>query len=205
MESSVFYKGFLAGLIICAPFGPIGFLAVRRMLTEGRLTAFLSLMGASTGDAVYCALAGLGVQAIPVFIINEKAALHFLVGSILALVGVSIFMSHPKLSAVKTQAEGMLKIFTSIFLLVMVNPLPILIFTGVFTLFGVSGWKGDALSTSWLVAGVFFGSAAWSAIFAAGAPLIRSEIKDAHLRNLNRVTGALITAFGLALAVRGVL
>lgn len=56
MASMFFFQGFIVGLVLCAPFGPIGVLAMRRTLTAGRLAGAVSLIGASTADGLYCAL-----------------------------------------------------------------------------------------------------------------------------------------------------
>jgi len=41
-------RGFLIGLSIAAPVGPIGVLCIRRTLSNGKLAGFLSGMGAAT-------------------------------------------------------------------------------------------------------------------------------------------------------------
>ncbi|WP_372634601.1 hypothetical protein [Cohnella sp.] len=45
--------GFVIGLSIAAPVGPIGVLCIRRTLHDGRLSGIVSGMGAATADACY--------------------------------------------------------------------------------------------------------------------------------------------------------
>ena len=205
MESAAFIKGVIVGLILCAPFGPIGFLAVRRTLTEGRLSGLISFLGASTADGVYCALAGLGAHAIPVFLTNEKAAFQFLAGLIFVIVGICIFLSSPKNSPMKTHIKGLLGAFTSIFLLVLANPLNLLIFAAVFAALGISGWGADFLSTLCVVAGVFLGSAIWAPILVTGVLHFRLELNRTRFSYLNRLTGTIITVFGIVFAGMGIM
>jgi threonine/homoserine/homoserine lactone efflux protein len=205
MESTVFIKGFLVGFLICAPFGPIGVLAVRRTLTEGRLAGFFSLLGASTADGVYCALAGLGVHALPVILTHEKCVFHLLAGLILIGVGVRVFLTRPKNKPSPPHVKGLFEAFTSTFLLVLANPMPILIFTALFTALGIGGWGADSLLTSCLVSGVFTGSASWSPILATGIPLFRFELNRGRILNLNRLSGTVIAVFGVVFAGLGLL
>lgn len=53
-------KGIIIGFSIAAPVGPIGVLCIRRTLTEGRLSGFLSGIGAATADATYGMIASFG-------------------------------------------------------------------------------------------------------------------------------------------------
>ena len=45
-------RGFILGLAIAAPVGPIGVLCIRRTLAMGRLFGFVSGLGAATADAI---------------------------------------------------------------------------------------------------------------------------------------------------------
>jgi threonine/homoserine/homoserine lactone efflux protein len=50
---NLFLRGLIIGFSIAAPVGPIGVLCIRRTLAEGRLTGFLSGMGAASADMFY--------------------------------------------------------------------------------------------------------------------------------------------------------
>lgn len=205
MESTAFIKGFLVGFVLCAPLGPIGVLALRRTLTQGRLAGLFSLLGASTADGVYCSLAGLGVHAIPVLLTNEKSVFQLLAGLILVGVGVRIFLARPKSHPPQPQAKGLLEAYTSTFLLVLANPMPILIFVALFTALGIGGWGTETLLTSCVVAGVFTGSAAWAPILATGVPLFRFELNRGRILHINRLSGTAIAVFGMVFVGLGLL
>ena len=95
MESTFFVKGLIAGFIICIPFGPIGLLCVMRTLTDGKLAGIASVLGASVMDAVYCAVAGLGVSYISSFLNKESMVLRLAGGLILIAMGSRSFSPIP--------------------------------------------------------------------------------------------------------------
>lgn len=72
MYLQIIFQGFLIGVTIAAPVGPIGILCIRRTLAEGRLAGFSSGLGAATADALYGAIAAFGLTFISVFLINQS-------------------------------------------------------------------------------------------------------------------------------------
>lgn len=57
-------KGFLIGFSIGATIGPIAMLCVLRTIKYGKISGFLSGLGAATADGIYAITAGLGVTII---------------------------------------------------------------------------------------------------------------------------------------------
>lgn len=66
----IFLCGLVIGFSIAAPVGPIGMLCIQRTLAEGRLSGFLSGLGAATADAFYGAVAAFGLTFLEKFLIN---------------------------------------------------------------------------------------------------------------------------------------
>jgi threonine/homoserine/homoserine lactone efflux protein len=64
MDLTFFARGLAIGFAIAAPVGAIGLLCIRRTLADGRLVGFVSGLGAATADAVYGAIAALGLTAV---------------------------------------------------------------------------------------------------------------------------------------------
>jgi threonine/homoserine/homoserine lactone efflux protein len=192
-------QGVFVGLLTCAPVGPIGVLAARRTLTDGRLAGFLSLLGASTADGIYCALVGLGIHAVAGALNRQEVLIRTAGGLILAIVGLRIFIARPVRNAPHRPVRGLLEAFTSTLLLVLANPTSALVFAAAFTAFGIRGWSADTLPTLFLVVGVFLGSATWSPVLVSGVARLGVELNLRRMRLVNRVCGSLIAGVGMAL------
>jgi threonine/homoserine/homoserine lactone efflux protein len=201
MLEFIFIKGFVVGLLMCAPVGPIGLLCVRRSIAYGRASGFASVLGAAVVDGLYCLIAGLGITVIANFLRDEEVWIRLVGGWLLIAVGVKIFLSPPREAAGPNNGAGLLKAFSSAFVVMLANPMPILVFTAAFTALGIHGWRGDSLSTIALVSGVFCGSAVWAPILVTVINLIRPRFDTEHLRMLNRIAGSVIAALGLTLNV----
>lgn len=205
MAFSIFLKGLLAGLVMCAPVGPIGLLCVRRTLMDGRIAGFVSLLGASTADGIYCTVAGLGVTYIAQFLMREHTPLTMLGGIVLIALGLKLFLSRREPEARESATHGYLDAYVSSFLLMLANPMLILVFTALMTALGVHGWKSDYSATATLVAGVFTGSALWAPILVTVVSLFRPQFGTQRVVILNRISGIIIVGFGIGTGLIGLM
>ena len=196
MELAFFIKGLILGFIICVPFGPIGLLCVHRTLTDGKVAGIAAVLGASVVDAIYCAIAGLGVSYISNFLTNERTVLRLVGGIVLIAMGIKIFLTHPTEKAPEAKGHGLFASFGSSFFLMLTNPLAVLVFTATFSALGISGWQGAHISTGMLVIGVFLGSALWAPIFVAGVHFLSPQLTPSQLRLANRIAGVILFGFG---------
>ncbi len=73
----------------------------------------------------------------------------------------------------------------------------ILSFAGIFAALGVADTGGDLSAAALLVLGVFIGSAAWWLLLSGGVGLMREKLSSGVLRWTNRLSGAILLAFGL--------
>ncbi len=200
MELSLLLRGFVIGISIAAPVGPIGVLCIRRTLAQGWLVGFLSGLGAATADAVYGAVAGLGLTAISAFLKDQRDWLQLLGGLFLCYLGVRTFMARPPVDdpdAGSLGTRSYAAAYLSTLLLTLTNPMTILSFAAIFAGLGLVDSAGDAGSAATLVLSVFGGSATWWLLLSSGAALARRCITPAAMTRVNRLSAALITAFGL--------
>jgi threonine/homoserine/homoserine lactone efflux protein len=195
----VFIKGLLIGIFMCAPVGPVGLLSVKRTLTQGRAAGLASVLGAATADLLYCCLAGFGITLISNFLQEKHEWLELAGGLILVCLGIRIFFSKPATQTANNGPTSLLGDFTSTFALMLTNPFPLVVFTATFTALGVPGWKGDFISTSILVAGVFAGSALWSPILVGVATFFRPQLNSRQLKLVNQIAGVIMAVLGLVL------
>lgn len=198
-------KGLLLGFSIAAPVGPIGVLCMRRTLTLGCLHGFLSGLGAATADAIYGFIAGFGLTLITSFLLDQKVILQLVGGLFLIYLGVQTYRSKPAAHAAKATGDTLFKSYASTLLLTITNPMTIMSFVGAFAGLGL-GDRADAgfMPAIALVIGVFMGSALWWLLLSLLVGLLRERLKGAAFLWINRVSGAMLTVFGL-FAVMGLL
>ena len=60
----ILWKGFIIGVIVSAPLGPVGVLCIQRTLNKGRWYGFVTGIGASLSDIAYALLTGYGMSFV---------------------------------------------------------------------------------------------------------------------------------------------
>jgi len=197
MNSFIFLiKGVIIGFSIAAPVGPIGVLCIRRSLAEGRQVGLATGLGAATADAAYGCVAGFGLMAISRFMVGQKFWLSLLGGLYLSYLGIRTFITKPSEAAPEARGGGLVSAYFSTMFLTLTNPMTILSFVAVFAGVGLGGTP-DFVSASSLVTGVFFGSALWWLMLSSSAALFRSRVNADWMQAINRLSGAIVLAFGL--------
>ncbi len=191
---TIFLRGFLIGISIAAPVGPIGVLCIRRTLAEGKLKGFLSGMGAASADMVYGAIAAFGLSVITEALVDNKFWLRIIGGCFLLYLGLKTFFEKPAERVAATKQSGYFGAYLSTFFLTLTNPMTILSFAAIFagTMF-----IGNTNSPIVLVAGVFTGSASWWLALSFGVGLIRNRLNQNFMTWINRISGAVIFTFGI--------
>ena len=197
MKSAFFLQGLIVGFAIAAPVGPIGVLCIRRTLAGGRISGFISGLGAATADAIYGSIAAFGLTSIATFLVSQQVWLRPVGGGFLAYMGYRIFFSKADEHGPSVPARGLAGDYVSTLFLTLTNPLTILSFAAVFTGLGLAGAGRDYSAAGLLVLGVFAGSSLWWAVLSSLTDTIRSRVHLDGLRWVNRVSGALIGGFGL--------
>ena len=79
----ILWKGFIIGVIVSAPLGPVGVLCIQRTLNKGRWYGFVTGIGASLSDIAYALLTGYGMSFVFDYV-NKNIFYLQLFGSILA-------------------------------------------------------------------------------------------------------------------------
>jgi threonine/homoserine/homoserine lactone efflux protein len=196
-ETIFFVRGLVVGFSIAAPVGPIGVLCIRRTIAEGRSSGLVSGLGAATADAFYGSIAGFGLTFLSDVLVGQQSWLRLIGGAFLLYLGIKTFLSRPAEQAAPSRHSGLAGAYTTTFLLTLTNPLTILSFAAVFAGLGLATVAGDYLAATILVLGVFTGSALWWLLLSGGVSLFRSKFSPQSMRWVNRISGGIITLFGL--------
>ncbi len=197
MDLSLLFKGLLIGFSIAAPVGPIGVLCIRRTLADGRATGLATGLGAASADAVFGAVAGLGLTAVSGALMSQQDAIRLLGGLFLCYLGVRTLLARPSSRPADSRATGLLSAYASTFVLTLTNPATILLFVAVFASLGAVEQGGGYAAAALLIGGVFVGSALWWTLLSGGVSLLRERFTPGAMRWVNRLSGLVILAFGL--------
>ncbi len=197
----LFLRAFIIGISIAAPVGPIGVLCIRRTLANGRLAGFVSGLGAASADMVYGAIAAFGLSAITGLLLDNAFWLKLIGGLFLMYLGVKTFREKPSDKPAEATADGLWSMYLSTFFLTITNPMTILSFAAIFagTMLGTT--TGSPLV---MVAGVFTGSAAWWLTLSFIVGILRDRLTQTHMAWINRISGAIIIAFGVYALASGI-
>lgn len=85
----ILVKGFIIGVVVSAPLGPVGVLCIQRTLNKGRWYGFVTGLGASLSDIAYALLTGYGMSFVFDYI-NKNIFYLQLLGSVMLLLLVYI-------------------------------------------------------------------------------------------------------------------
>ena len=197
MEITYLVKGFIIGLSVAAPVGPIGVLTIKRTLAEGRLSGFITGMGAACADAVYGAIAGFGLLAISSFLLAHGFIIQLAGGLFLSYLGLKSYFSKPATHEATAHAKGLFNKFMATFFLTLTNPATLLSFFAIFASVGLVSTTVSYLTSSAMVLGVWLGSALWWFILSGIVSYFRGTITPARLVWVNRISGVVFLTFGV--------
>ena len=196
----VLLQGYIVGVAIAAPVGPIGLLCIRRTIEHGIFMGFATGMGAAIADTFYGAIAAFGVSAALEFLQGHQTGFRIVGGLFLLVVAVRAFAQKPaaeeqevaRIPDSRTAIAGFMTGLT----LTLTNPATILAFIAVFAGFGLGANLGyfDAAT---MVLGVFLGASSWWLALSSGVAAVRHRITEQGLTLLNHCTGVGLACFGL--------
>lgn len=194
------FKGILIGISASAPLGPIGVLCVQRTLNKGRLSGFISGLGAALADTVYAIIAGMGLTIIINFIREQQLYFEIAGIALLFFLGFKIFYSNPAKQMRKSRRgeSNLFEDFFSVSLLTISNPMALFLFLAVFAGLGLIKEDLDFYHTFQIVFGVLLGAAAWWFVLSTIVNKIRYKFRLKRLWWINKIAGAAIVLFGLA-------
>ena len=190
--------GIIIGFSVAAPVGPIALLIMRRSLNEGRLSGFVSGLGAATADLVCGLAAALGLSAITTLINSHRSSLQLVGGIFMIWLGIHAFRAKDPVSAAQRplHERNLFLAYVFTFLLTMANPLTLLGMVGVVAAAGVGGPAYSHTDTVVLGGGIFIGSASWWLILSHLAGWLGHKLGHHVMHVINMVAGALIVGFG---------
>ena len=133
----ILVKGFIIGVVVSAPLGPVGVLCIQRTLNKGRWYGFVTGLGACLSDIIYALITGYGMSFMDEFLMKHQILLQIIGSVMLFVFGVYTFRSNPfqSIRPVSPNKGTYLHNFVTAFFVTLSNPLIIFLFIGLFARF----------------------------------------------------------------------
>lgn len=200
-------EGAVIGFLIAVPVGPAAVLCIRRSITVGAVAGYVTGIGAALGDAVFGAVAAFGLSIVERFVIEREAWLLGIGGVGLIVMGWTTMRHRPRTVGDPVAEDREHQVAThfhyasSSFFITVFNPLTVMAFGAAFAGRNLAGVGTSLPDAGLLVAAVFCGALAWWTIICTAAVSLRHRFTGMGLLWLNRASGAVILAFGVAALV----
>jgi len=192
-----FTQGFVLGLIVSMPVGPIGLLCIQGSLNHGWLRGLSAGLGATAADLIYAGLAAFGISFINDFLAEHAIWFQVPAAALLLFLGYRAFRTTAARSPVAAGGSNARATAAATFSLMLSNPVTLIGFTAVFTALGGSTRITGTVPAVFLILGVATGCLLWWSILAGTATLLRKRFRPAALVWVNRISGVALAAFGL--------
>jgi threonine/homoserine/homoserine lactone efflux protein len=203
LDPGFFIKGFIIGLSISAPMGPVAVFCLQRTLNKGLWIGFISGLGAALADTFYASIAIFGLSFISDFISENQ---HYLLaggGILLIMIGIKVFYTNT-VKQVRMQKVSKRRLVGDVFsgfFLTISNPLAILFFGAVFAGLGLISPEENSVYNFMTIGGVLLGAVSWWAILATVVNLFRNRIRLRSLWWINKIAGGMIAILGIVAVI----
>jgi threonine/homoserine/homoserine lactone efflux protein len=196
----VVLKGVAAGVMLAAPIGAVAVMCIRCAVSDHPWHTMMVGLGSAVVDALFGAIAALGISAIGSFVVEHEIGLALLGGGIVTAAGVLTYRAPIGSVAATSEAAGAWY-FGRAFVLSIVNPATFLGALGIFAVLGGVDPRAAPAAAAALVASVFAGSLGWWLFLSLIARRFREAFLSKALPHLNHVEGIAIAAFGIGAVV----
>jgi threonine/homoserine/homoserine lactone efflux protein len=173
---------------------------MRRTLSRGVATGLISALGIACAYAFWSFVAVHGLVAASHWIEQEKFLLQSGIGLFFLLYGLHGIFNTPSTDYPTLQRRGGAAEFLSTFLVVFLNPTTFIMFSALFTLFGIGKSTHYGLLDSLEIALVVFtGVIAFWLLVAQVVRCVRERIHDSSFNLAARLSSWTIALFGAAI------
>ena len=192
--------GFLVGVLLALPIGPVNLLGLQRAVERGFFGGMAAGLGIMLGDGIIALGAAMGVNAISGAIRDYHTAIQIIGGLALAVAGAKLYLARPEFATAQDAENATLKDYVwdipQTFLLTITNPGAVLgliaIFGGVSSFVEIDGYV-DALT---MVAAIMGGSFCYWLVVSRLISGIRHTLDEARMARLSQLAGLILIAFG---------
>jgi threonine/homoserine/homoserine lactone efflux protein len=197
--SEIAVKGFIIGLFVASPMGPINMLCIQRTLNRGWKHGFATGIGAMLSDLAYALITLIGVAMVSGFLAKHKTTIQLVGSIILFFFGFGVFRSNPLKGwtpTMKVEETRYMKDFISSFLLTFSNVAIILVFITLYARFQFNPLAEGSVSLIVGMISIALGALLWWTFITLLVSRLRKYFNRRGLIMLNRIVGTILMILG---------
>lgn len=195
-------KGFLIGIIVSIPIGPIFILTVQKSVNDGRKAGFSCGLGATAVDTICAIISAFALSAIGQVIEDHTAIIEIIGGLFIALVGANMFRI--KIQEQRRKKPYSPKNFIKALTMGASNPAAIAVMLAVFAFFKMDMSEQPEFIPVLAILAVAAGSATYWYCLSRAVAHFGEKFNFKVLVIINRIAAIAIVLFGLFLVFKGI-
>ena len=194
------YKGFIIGVIVSAPMGPIGILCVQRTLNRGRMHGLVTGMGAMVSDLIYASITLIGMGFVHNILEANEQLLQYVGSLVIILFGIGIFFTNPlkilkpSTSAPETRYNHD---FITAFFLTLSNVAIVFLFISLLARFNYGPLDTNWFTFSVGLISIGLGAIAWWFFITTYVSKLKKYFNRQSLKFFNRIVGSILILLGV--------
>ncbi len=188
---------FIIGFIAAAPLGPLRLLCLRKSLVHGISSGILSALGISVAFFLWSFIAVHGLASFSHWIQLEHQPIEIVIGLFLILYGLNTIFNSPKVEYPTLKRNNKFADFFSTFILMFLNPSTFVMFTALFTIFGIAKGQigvGGSLAISFAV---FLGTYLMWIMISYLLQHVRKKVDDTFIMKFSHFSSYFSVLFGV--------
>lgn len=200
----LFLKGFLLGLAVAVPLGPIGALCIQRTLARGFFAGVAGGLGTALADAAYASAAAAGFAVFASVLERIDTPLGLIGGAFLLWLGWKAWPRAGQVAGAAPQAgapRGLWSTTALTFALTIANPTTILSFAAMFAGLGLAQ-DASVAAVGAVVLGVFLGSMLWWVVLSGTVAALHRRLPAGFALWTGRVSALMMGGFGIFAVAR---
>lgn len=203
MNFNLLWEGFVIGIAVSVPLGPLGMLCIKRTVNKNWKSGFLSGLGIALSDVLYAIIAGFSLTMFIDMVRNYEFYFKILGASMVVLLGLHIFFSNPAKDIQKYRRKGTSYVqdFLTAFLLTVTNPLAVFVFIAIFTSYSLVLKFSQLLESFFVIGSIFIGAATWWFILTGIANIFKHKLTINTLWWANKIIGVSVILIAVSLFV----
>lgn len=195
-------KGFIIGIIVSVPIGPILMLTIQKSVNDGRKAGFSCGLGATAVDTTCAVISAFALSAIGRLIEEETPLIEIVGGIVITLIGVNMLFT--KIKKERKQRSYSPKNFIKATTMGMSNPAALAVMLAVFAFFHMDMTGKGFIVPALTICAVAAGSALYWYMISRVVAHFGEKFNIRLLLIINRIAGAGVIIFGIYLLVKGI-